>query len=570
MTMDFAKLYIDGGWADPAGSQLIDVINPATETPIASVPRGTAADIDRAVRAAAAACPCWSTTPAADRQRYLQAIAAELRAQAPAVADTIVAELGMPVDATLAVQVMGAAEILENYADEIGTLTYDAIVIGAGIIGCAIALELGRAGRRVLCVDAGPAAGSGSTGASSAIVRFHYSDATAIAVAWDSYFDLIVWRDYLQLPAGETLASYVPTGALVLDAPGSRRQATLDQFRRIGIHCEQLTATDIRRRFPEMSTQSFWPPKTPDDPAFWDDGHGEIGGYLTPDAGYIDDPQLAARNIMSAAQHAGVTFLFGRLVRHVNTTRDQVAGVELDTGDTIHGPIVVNAGGPASDRLNQLAGVTGDMTVRGRPLRTETHEIPAPPGFRTGRGGVFVTDADLGVAFRPHGLDRLHISSLEPDCDPLEWAGDPWSYNSTPTQRACDRQTLRVARRLPALRIPPRPCGTGALYDVTPDWRPIFDCSALPGYYPTRPSMRSRSRSACPLWRAYSSIMCTSSSRSETGSPSESRPTKPRSWSRVNCSAKAISSRHAARASWTTAGSATASLKSASGSAAVW
>ena len=208
------------------------------------------------------------------------------------------------------------------------------------------------------------------------------------------------------------------TGALVLDAPGSPRQATLDQFRRIGIHHEQLTAADIRRRFPEMSTQSFWPPKTPDDPAFWDDGHGEISGYLTPDAGDINDPQLAARNIMSAAQHAGVTFLFRRLVRHVNTTRDQVAGIELDTGDTIHGPIVVNAGGPASDRLNQLAGVTGDMTVRGRPLRTETHEIPAPPGFRTRRGGVFVTDADLGVAFRPHGQDRLHISSLEPTATP--------------------------------------------------------------------------------------------------------------------------------------------------------
>ena len=186
---------------------------------------------------------------------------------------------------------------------------------------------------------------------------------------------------------------------------------------------------------------------------------------------------------MSAAQRTGVTFLFGRRVRGVTTTRDRVAGVKLASGEAIHSPVVVNACGPASDRLNQLAGVTGDMAVRGRPLRTETHEIPAPPGFRTGRGGVFVTDADLGVAFRPHGQDRLHISSLEPDCDPLEWTDDPWSYRSTPTQHAYDRQTLRVARRLPALRIPPRPCGIGALYDVTPDWRPIFDRSALPGYY---------------------------------------------------------------------------------------
>lgn len=123
--MDFAKLYIDGAWADPAGSGLLDVINPATEARIASVPRGTAADIDRAVRAAAAAFPCWSATTTAERKRHLHAIAAELRARAPAVADTIVAELGMPVDATLAVQVLGAAEILENYADELGTLMWE-------------------------------------------------------------------------------------------------------------------------------------------------------------------------------------------------------------------------------------------------------------------------------------------------------------------------------------------------------------------------------------------------------------------------------------------------------------
>ena len=61
--------------------------------------------------------------------------------------------------------------------------------------------------------------------------------------------------------------------------------------------------------------------------------------------------------------------------------------------------------------------------------------------------------------------------------------------------------------------------------------------------------MRSRSRSACPLWRAYSSIMCTSSSRSETGSPSESCPTKSRPCSWMNWPANAVSSRHAAHAS---------------------
>jgi sarcosine oxidase subunit beta len=357
---------------------------------------------------------------------------------------------------------------------------YDAVVIGAGIIGCATALELSRDGLRVLCVDAGPAAGSGSTGASSAIVRFHYSDLTAVSAAWDSYFDWTGWADYL---GGDGDARYIKTGALVLDSPGARRADTLRYLGELGIFYEELTPAEIRKRFPEISTTCYGPPAVPEDDAFWRDGHGDLGGYLTPDAGYLDDPQLAARDLLRAAARAGAEFRFGLMVERVIVTGGRLAGVAFASGESVAAPVAVNAAGPASDRLNQLAGVTGDMAVRSRALRTETHEIPAPPRFRTGDGGVFVTDLDLGVAFRPHGQDRLHISCVEPECDPLDWVDDPWSFDTAVTQRIYDRQTLRAGRRLAGLAIPPRPSGIGALYDVTPDWRPIFDRSALPGFY---------------------------------------------------------------------------------------
>ena len=123
--MDFAKLYIDGNWVDPRSDGRIDVLNPATETTVASVPQGTAGDIDRAVAAAARAFPGWSTNPVPDRKRYLQALAGELRRHAATIADTIVAELGMPIDATLDVQALGAAEIMQNYADEMDTVTWE-------------------------------------------------------------------------------------------------------------------------------------------------------------------------------------------------------------------------------------------------------------------------------------------------------------------------------------------------------------------------------------------------------------------------------------------------------------
>ncbi|MYI15303.1 MAG: FAD-dependent oxidoreductase, partial [Acidimicrobiaceae bacterium] len=64
-----------------------------------------------------------------------------------------------------------------NAADSRGSpaSSFDAVVIGAGVIGAATAFELGRRGRRVLCVDKLPAAGFGSTVNSCAIVRFTYS-----------------------------------------------------------------------------------------------------------------------------------------------------------------------------------------------------------------------------------------------------------------------------------------------------------------------------------------------------------------------------------------------------------
>ncbi len=60
---------------------------------------------------------------------------------------------------------------------------YDVIIIGAGIIGAATALELSTRGKRTLNLDKLPAAGYGSTGASCAIIRTHYSTLDGAALA---------------------------------------------------------------------------------------------------------------------------------------------------------------------------------------------------------------------------------------------------------------------------------------------------------------------------------------------------------------------------------------------------
>ena len=56
------------------------------------------------------------------------------------------------------------------------TINTDVVIIGGGVMGASIALELSKAGRKVVVIDKGGAAGGGSTSASSAIVRFTYSN----------------------------------------------------------------------------------------------------------------------------------------------------------------------------------------------------------------------------------------------------------------------------------------------------------------------------------------------------------------------------------------------------------
>ena len=59
--------FINGQWTDSQGSDWQDVINPATSEILASVPLADAAEVTRAIEAAAAAYPAWRRTPPEDR-----------------------------------------------------------------------------------------------------------------------------------------------------------------------------------------------------------------------------------------------------------------------------------------------------------------------------------------------------------------------------------------------------------------------------------------------------------------------------------------------------------------------
>ena len=62
---------------------------------------------------------------------------------------------------------------------------YDAIIIGAGVIGSAISFELSKKGYKTVNIDRNATSGYGSTAASCAIIRVHYSTFDGCALAYD-------------------------------------------------------------------------------------------------------------------------------------------------------------------------------------------------------------------------------------------------------------------------------------------------------------------------------------------------------------------------------------------------
>jgi sarcosine oxidase subunit beta len=185
---------------------------------------------------------------------------------------------------------------------------------------------------------------------------------------------------------------------------------------------------------------------------------------------------------MHAARAEGARLLLGTRITAIETSGGRVTGVRTAGGDAIRAAVVVNAAGPNSGQVNDLAGVRGEFTISTRPLRQEVHHVAAPAGQPL-TGLTHVGDADLGTYFRPEPGGGLLVGSQEPDCDPLQWLDDPDDYSPYPTTAVYEAQVTRLARRVRDLPVAPRPSGIAGVYDVTDDWVPIYDRTSLGGYY---------------------------------------------------------------------------------------
>ncbi len=362
--------------------------------------------------------------------------------------------------------------------------SYDAIIIGAGILGCSTGFELAKRGYRTLNVDKLHGAGYGSTAASCAIIRFHYSTPGGVALARESYHYWLDWGHHLGVADELGLARYVNTGCLVFKTDKNdhlrKVKASLDELE---IAYRELDLEGVKRLLPNLDTRRFGPPVARHDPRFGEPtGDAVAGAVYIPESGYISDPQLSCHNVQRACEARGGEFRFNVAVTEIVRHAGRAAGVRLADGTAIEAPVVVNVAGPHSTRINRLAGVESGMAIKIRALKHEVCHLPAPVGSDPDVLGPIISDGDAGGYLRPETGGHVLVGSEDPPCDEPAWVEDPDDYNSGFSEQWFT-QVLRMAQRFPELPVPMRPKGVVGLYDVTDDWMPVYDRSDLPGFY---------------------------------------------------------------------------------------
>src|ERR1700689_487028 len=124
------ELFIDGKWLNGDGRGGEDVINPATEKPLARLPHASAADLDQALEAAKKGFAIWRATSAYDRAKIMRKAADLIHERHDAIAKILVQEQGKVYPEARG-EVIGSADIIDWYAEE-GRRSYGRIVPGRG------------------------------------------------------------------------------------------------------------------------------------------------------------------------------------------------------------------------------------------------------------------------------------------------------------------------------------------------------------------------------------------------------------------------------------------------------
>jgi glycine/D-amino acid oxidase-like deaminating enzyme len=216
-------------------------------------------------------------------------------------------------------------------------MSLNVVVVGAGVIGAAVAADLARRGCTVTVLESGQSA-AGTSGAT-----FAWTNAGGKQPR--SYFDLNVEGMQAHRHLASSVAScdwYHESGNLEWKAGADAQQEQDRKVARLlewGYQARWLDPTEVRSLEPDMATNMI----------------GSRVAYF-PDEGWVDPGRLIA-TLLSRARTSGAQVRPHCAAVGMSMTGERIDGVRTCDGETVRTDAVVNCAGPGAGKVAALASV---------------------------------------------------------------------------------------------------------------------------------------------------------------------------------------------------------------------
>ncbi len=320
------------------------------------------------------------------------------------------------------------------------------IVVGAGIVGAAVAWSLTRAGARVTVLERAAAAATGATGRSAAGIRHQFSASQNVRFSAYGATRFARFRAEVGVDAGFRRVGYA---FLVPETAVEAWRAQAATVRMHGGRVDLLAPQEAAVRWP------------------WLDLSGVGLVSYGPDDGVLD-PHAVTLGWLGAARAGGATVHFEAEVTELAPT---AGGWRVHTahGASLTSEVVVNAAGPQAGRVAALAGADVPVVPSRRSVYVTTPvaglALPTP----------LTVDVETGVWLRSEG-ERVIFGRSNPAEPPGENERVDWDWLEPTLERALPRFPFLASAELDR-----RACWAGH-YEVTPDHLPLIGWDpSLPG-----------------------------------------------------------------------------------------
>jgi len=315
------------------------------------------------------------------------------------------------------------------------------VVVGAGAIGLAVALQLGRAGAHgVVVVDRNASPGMGSTSRANGGVRAQFTTAVNIAFSQFTIRRLGELHGLDDQEVGFRAVGYLFLTGTDAGAIALRRSWELQ--RSVGVDVQWLSPVDVLAKAPFVNVDGL-----------------SAATFCAGDG--IIDPHGVVSALWAECRRLDTYFLLDTEVLGLSGGRR--VRVRTSAGD-IDTDFVVNAAGPFAREVAAMADIDLPVVSRRRNLACTEAVAGIPEAI------PMCVDNDTGVLIRREGAGFL-IGFSDPT--------DPPSMDTTFDPAFLDAIAARIGNRFPFLEDVPinsRKCWAG-LYPETPDHHAIVDAA---------------------------------------------------------------------------------------------